>query len=398
MTGRNSLWTALVLLAMTGPVQAEMRTETVGGDILMFGGGSAVPLTAARDVVAAGPTVTISGTVAQDAHAMGFDVEIDAATADDLTALGFSINLRGPVGGDLTASGFTMRMSRAAEVGGNARLAGGTVTIDGPVRGSLAALGADVTLNAEITGDALITAETITFGPQAQIDGTLTYSAAAKIDIPESVIAADRVTFTPLDHRGMMRDAGEMWSDWEYPVLPTFMHLLGGLVITLGFFFVIGAIFLSLMPNKVAHLEHSIAQRPWMALLSGVIGLSILFGLVPISALTIVGIPFVPIVVLATVAVWTLGYVLGAYALAMRALSGIGSPENPTIWIRLFALLVGVTVIALLNFIPFLGWMANFALVLIGIGAMTMALFNLMIARTDAVLDIDMQPVDNDPK
>lgn len=398
MIGRKALWAALVLLAMTGPVRAEMQTEMVGGDILMSGSGSAAPITAARDVVAAGPTVTISGTVAQDAHAMGFDVEIDAATAEDLTALGFSINLRGPIGGDLTASGFTMRLARAAEVGGNARLAGGTVTIDGPVRGSLAAMGADITLNAEITGDALITAETITFGPQARIGGTLFYSAATKIDIPESVVASDRVTFAPLDHRGMMRDVGEMWSDWEHPVLPTYMSLFGGFVITLGFFFVIGAIFLSLMPNKVGRLEHSIAQRPWMALLSGVIGLSILFGLMPISALTVVGIPFVPIVLLATVAVWTLGYILGAYAVAMRAMRGTGVSENPTIWIRLFALLVGVTVIALLNFIPFLGWMANFALVLIGIGAMTMALFNLMIGRTDAVLDIDMQPVNNDPK
>lgn len=398
MNGSKALMAALVLMALAGPVRAEMQIETVGGDTLMTGTGPTAPLAAARDVVAAGATVTLGGSIAQDMHAMGFDVEIDATTAGDLTAMGFSVGLRGPVGGDLTASGFTMRLSSAAEVGGNARLAGGTITIDGPVRGSLAAMGADVILNAEITGDARITAETISFGPQARIGGTLTYSTPERVDIPASVIAAERVTYTELDHRGRMRDAGEMWSDWEYPVLPTFMSLLGGFLVTLGFFFVLGAIFLSLMPKKVARLEHVITERPGMALLSGVIGLSILFGLVPISALTIVGIPLVPIILLATIAVWTPGYVLGAYALAMRALRGTGASENPTIWVRLFALLVGVTLIALLNFVPFLGWMANFALVLIGIGAMTMTLFNQMIGSSDPVLDVDMQPISNNPK
>jgi hypothetical protein len=331
-------------------------------------------------------------------HAMGFDVEIDATTAGDVTATGFSLGLRGPVGGDLTASGFAIRLSREAEIGGNARLAGGTITIDGPIRGSLAAIGANVVLNSEISGDARVTAKTASFGPQARIGGTLTYSAAQRVDIPASVIAADRVTYTELDDGGMMRDMDEMWRNWEYPALPTFMSVLGGFVVLLGFFFVIGAIFLSLMPKKVARVEHLITERPGLALLSGVIGLSILFGLVPISALTIVGIPLVPIVLLATVAIWTLGYILGAYAVAMRALRGTGAPENPTIWIRLLALLVGVTLIALLNFIPFLGWMANFTLVLIGIGAMTMAFFNQMIGTSEPVLDVDMKPIGDKPE
>jgi cytoskeletal protein CcmA (bactofilin family) len=398
MTAPKALLASLVLLALIGPVRAEMQIETIGGDTLMTGSGPTGPIAAARDVVAAGTTVTLGGTVAQDTHAMGFDVEIDATTAGDLTAMGFSLGLRGPVGGDLTASGFTLRISRAAEIGGNARLAGGTITIDGPVKGSLAAMGAEVTLNAEVSGDVRITAETVSFGPQARIGGTLTYSAAQRSNIPTGIVGADHITFIELDHRGMMRDAGEMWSDWQYPVLPTFMSLFGGFLITLGFFFVIGAIFLSSMPNKVAHLEQLITARPGMALLSGAIGLSILFGLVPISILTIIGIPLVPIVLLATIAVWTLGYILGTYSLAMRALRGAGSSENPTIWIRLLALLVGVTLIALLNFIPFLGWMANFAMVLIGIGAMTMALFDQMIGSSDGVPNVDLQPVNKKQK
>ncbi len=99
MIGHKIRITALVLLALASPVQAEMQTEIVGGDTLIIGSGPNAALAAARDVVAAGGAVTLGGTVGQDVHAMGFDVEIDATTTGDVTAMGFSVGLRGPVGG-----------------------------------------------------------------------------------------------------------------------------------------------------------------------------------------------------------------------------------------------------------------------------------------------------------
>ncbi|SNR84974.1 hypothetical protein [Puniceibacterium sediminis] len=375
---------------------ADTSDRMIGGDILRAGDSSA-PLQATRDVLATGATVTLDGTVAQDAHAAGFVVDVDAATGGDLYAVGFSVGLRGAVGGDLTASGFSVRTSTGASVGGNARLAGGRVTIDGPVQGALAAAGGSVTLNSDVSGDVMLAGETLKFGPDARIGGTLSYSAPTRIDIPERVIPADRVTFEPYERREVIRDARDTWENWEYPVLPTFLTVLSGFLITLGFFIVIGALFLTLAPAQVRHLRHSIEARPGMALLSGVIGLSILFGLVPISAMAVVGIPLIPIVLLATVAVWTLGYILGAYVLAMRSLRAFGAAEDPQIWMRLLALVIGVTIVTLLNFIPVLGWMANFALVLLGIGGMTTALFERLVGNAGPTLDAEMRPMERDP-
>jgi hypothetical protein len=225
----------------------------------------------------------------------------------------------------------------------------------------------------------------------------LTYSAPARMDIPDRVVPADRVIFEPYERSEMMTGAREMWSDWEYPVLPAFLSLLSGFLVTLGFFVLVGALFLTLAPSQVRHLRRTIDARPGLALLSGVIGLSVLFGLVPISALTIVGLPLVPVVLLATVVIWTLGYILGAYVLAMRAMRGLGSAENPDIWVRLLALVVGVTILALLNFIPVLGWMANFALGLLGVGGMTVALFDRLKGNVGPVMVTDRRPKENDP-
>jgi len=386
MIGLIRILTACAAMVMAGQTMAETTDRTFGGDIFRAGESTA-PFQAARDVFATGATVTLQGEIAEDAHAVGFDVDADAATGGDLYLMGFSVSLRGSVAGDLTASGFSVRTAPDAEVAGNARLTGAKVTIEGPVGGAVMAVGGTVTLDAQVDGDVFLTGETLVFGKDARIGGALTYSAPTRMDIPDSVVAADRITFEPYHRSDVMKDAQEMWSDWEYPVLPTFMSVLGAFLVTVGFFVVIGALFLALVPNRVRHLRRKIEARPGKALLFGALGLSILFGLVPISALTVIGLPLVPIVLLGLVAIWTLGYILGAYALTMRVLHSFGSEENPKIWVRLVALVIGVTVASLLNFIPVLGWMANFALVLLGIGGMSMALFDRMNSDAGPVLD-----------
>jgi hypothetical protein len=48
-----------------------------------------------------------------------------------------------------------------------------------------------------------------------------------------------------------------------------------------------------------------------------------------------------------------------------------------------------------LNFIPFVGWVANYTLVLLGIGAMIRALFFYFIGNPGLALDVDMKPIED---
>lgn len=388
---------AVIAALIAMPVAAEPAQRTNGGDTFISGSGSTGSIVAPRDILVAGGSITAQGRVGQDTHAAGFSVQVEADTAGSVYAAGGAVTLRGPIGQDLSAAGFSVHTSPGAITKGNARLAGGTVTIEGPVQGALSAAGAEVILNAPIDGDVMIFAEKLSFGSDARIAGTLRYSTPAEIVVPESVIAAGRVTFERLDHSDMMDDMGRTWMGKDYPVLPTFMTMLGAFLMTLGFFIVVGAIFLGFAPRQVESLRQRAVARPGLTFLTGVIGLSMLFGLVPISAMTLIGLPLVPIAVLAIIAIWTLGYVLGAYIIALRVLAGFGTKEEPGIVGRLVTLAVGVTAMAILNFIPFIGWLANFALVLLGIGAMTSAIFDRIIGNPGLAYDIDMRPITDKP-
>ena len=119
--------------------------------------------------------------------------------------------------------------------------------------------------------------------------------------------------------------------------------------------------------------------------------MSALFGMVPVTALTIIGIPFVPFALLLIIVVWTLGYLLAAYGVARRILLAFDGKENPSVLMKLVTILVAICVVAVLNFIPFVGWVVNYTLVLLGVGALTAGLLSVFITDPDPALDIDMQ-------
>lgn len=365
---------ALALALAAAPAVADTVSTRQGGDLYVAGSGSVPDLDAGRDLFAVGPSLSLRGGVAGDAHVAGFDIELEGSVAGDIYAFGATLSIRAPSEGDLTAAGFSVRTAPGATTAGNARLSGGVLTIEGPVAGSLSAAGGEVTLDAPVAGDAWIVAETLDFGPSARIEGRLRYSAPEPQDIPEAVIAPDRVEFTRMERPEIMREVARGAWEREYPMMPSFLQMLAAALVTLAFLFVLGAALLAFLPERVERLRAGAAARPGLALLLGVVGLSAAIGLAPVSALTVIGLPLLPFVILAVVLLWTLGYLLGTYIVALRFWQALGGQAGPGLGPRLAALAAGLAVMAMLNFIPVVGWIANFALVLLGIGGLTLAL------------------------
>lgn len=393
MTPLRCLAPIAMTLCLTAAVSAETITMENGGDTFVSGGTVATTLDTQGDTFVAARSAATRGTSEGDLHVAGFDVSVSAETVEDLYAAGATVVVRGAVGEDLTAVGFSVRTESTSETRGNARLVGNTLTIEGPVSGALTATGADVILNAPIAGDVRIVAGEITFGPDATIGGALTYASDSAIEVPERVVPAARVSFERIE----LTDAWEEFDEIqkEFPVLPTFMSMLSGFLISLFFFVILGAICLGFLPKRTEAIRRRVTDAPGKAILLGVIGLSMLFGMVPITALTIVGLPVVPIALLAIVVVWVLGYALGAYSVAMRIWLGFGGDEDAGNVARLLVFAAAIIFIALLNFIPFVGWVANYTLVLLGIGGLTNAVFGYFISDPEGALDVDLKPVED---
>ncbi len=386
-------FSAIALVALSHGAFADTVSTRNGDDTFFAGGLVSQSIDTGGDTFVAARSARMKGAALGDMHVSGFDVSVDVDVAEDLYAMGATVVIRGAVAEDLSVMAFSARTESSSETAGNARLMGNSVTVEGPVAGALSVIGRDVILNAKITGDVRIAARTLSFGPDTEVAGTLTYSTKDKIDVPDRVAPAERVTFEKATGARFLAEWQEARKDM--PTLPTFASMMFGFIVSLLFFLALGALMLGFMPKRLARMRRSIGAAPGQTLMLGVIGLSMLFGVVLVTALTIIGLPFVPIAVLAIVVAWILGYALGAYSVAMRLWIGLGGADDPSNVARLMILAGAITFIALLNFIPFVGWVANYMLVLLGIGAMTRAVFQSLIGSPDVVFDVDMKPIED---
>jgi hypothetical protein len=374
-----------LLLFVAVPVWADATRDSFGGDMFVAGSGTVSELEAERDLFVAGGSVVARGGVAQDAHFIGMDIDIETDVGGDVYAAGGSVTLRGAVGEDLTAAGFSVRTARESRVAGNARLAGGTVVIDGPIEGALLASGGEVVIDGAVGGDVRVYTGSLRFGPEARIEGTLAYTAPEEAAIPASVIDPTRVSFTRSERWETVAQTTRDWRGREYPAFPRASAIFGGLVVTIGFFVVLAAIALALWPERIEAMRRDALMRPGYAILGGVLGLATAFGLVPISAMTILGLPLLPVILLAIVVIWMLGYAFGVYILSLRVWSGLGGVD-PATPVRLAVFAAGLLAAALLNVIPFAGWVVNFTLVLFGLGALAVPAYRRLFApRIDPV-------------
>lgn len=384
------LTVTIILLALFIPSCTALFAQSIfiGDDLYVGGNGAERTARASRDLFSAGPDIELREAVDADAHVAGFSVLVSASTGGDLYAAGGSVRINAPVGDDLSAMGFSVSTGPDAAIGGNARLSGGSVRIEGPVAGALAVSGGSVFLDTRVAGDAWLTGRDVEFGPKAEVAGTLHITSPDEISVPETVATPDRVIFERLDVNDMPMHAPDWAPDWTNRWMwdmgrgwnaPHPLYLLGGTVVTLAFLLAIGAAALALAPERTEALRDRIAQHPWIALFSGIIGLSAVFGLIPVAAITVIGLPLVPFVVLALILLWTLGYLMGVYAIAMALLTRAGSGrETPGMGKRLLALALGLLTASLLNFVPFLGWMVNLVIGFLGVGAIVQAFIGWM--------------------
>lgn len=353
---------AALLVAPTGAGAQEARLD-FGGDQYAAGQNVLLPAPVAGDVFMAGGNVSLGAAVAGDAHLAGFDVDVDAAVSEDLYAFGFSVGVTGGIGRNVTAAGNAVTLRSATPVGGNARLAGQNVTLATPIQGSALISAQTLTLDAAITGDLNFFGESITFGPGARVDGSIAIQAPKEIAVPASVAPADRVKFTRFAPPDYMSEAGRTAADTVARRLwPAVWLAVSGWLLLL----VVGAAFIALMPRSMQRMQVVSERRPFRKLGLGILAFASLLGLVPVFALTLIGILALPFVCIFVVIACLLGYLAGVYFAGLRIATAFVRIDTGLK--RVAVLAISLLVAGAIGSIPLLGWLFSLSLLVFGLG------------------------------
>ena len=366
MLRRTSI-TALVLGLFSLPAIAQDNAATpdFGGDRFQSGANVIVTQSGIDDLFATGSTVRVQSDVGGSAYLAGRKLDIDGAVAGDVFSLGIDLALTGPISGDATVAGSNVTVNA---VGGDLRASGGTLTISGPVAGYAMLAGDETYLGNSITGDLYLAARRLDVSENAQVDGRVIVfeEDIGTLTIPASLAAADRIERREL-------------SDWDdtVPAIPrtTWQSVLGSYLIGALIITALAALVAAVIPERLARLRRGLLSQPLRNVWFGFLAESVAVGSAVIFGMTLIGIMLIPASLFIAFTVGFAGYVVAAYSVGVGVLMMIGQPEPDNAGARIIAAGTGGLVVGAIALIPFFGWLFVLALVLAGVGAITLMAF-----------------------
>lgn len=247
---------------------------------------------------------------------------------------------------------FVVGKAARLEAGRNAQAAiviGDDLIVAGHVQGVAASVG----------GDLHVLPGAIIDGPALAIGGELHIDEGATVEGP-------RVTVAPGDFSQVAGELADVDYEQREPSFAAGSAMRLAQVLSL---FVIGLVLVWLAPRHVQGVRQTLAQRPGVAVL---VGMVVMIGLIPVSvllAVSVVGIPLIPIAVIAVIAACALGLV------AFAATLGYWTPfiKNPDNLVG--ALSIGLAIIGLAVALPFFGAVVMFFASACGAGAALLSRF-----------------------
>ena len=343
-------------------------------------GRETVAIDLGTDHFAAGRNITVSKPVAGDLLAAGREVILDYNVGGDAVVAGGSLRLDGNVAQNVYAAGGQLLVN--GKLSRNARLAGGNVaiaptsrieggvsiaasraTVDGSIGGYLQATAGTLYINGPISGDVEATARQVELGPNAHIAGKLRYRSGKKLKSdPSAQVLGGIEQISP---RGTQpasvgrRLLGAVFGIW--------------ILWTLGLIVVITTLLL-VLPVFFAGVIETLESRPGA---SALLGFALLV-CIPVASIilliTVIGAPLGLMFMAVYFVLLLVGYVVAGAAVGDWLLKRFRHANAGAKSSRILAAFAGILAITVLGAIPLLGGLVFFAALLMGIGAVVLAM------------------------
>jgi len=346
--------------------------DVINDDLYLFGSNITVDGTVHGDVIVFGNRITINGDVNGSVNGAGQDIMIKGRVKDSVRVATSSVDIDGSIGGDLVAAASQVNIARSGSIGRDLLVAAATVQVDGPVAKDIRGSAGKLVINSSVGGNVDIEGDDVKLEPAASIAGNLTYKSERKAEQAKEATVKGEIKHVPPPPQP--KPSGE-----------TIGQAIGGLVAAVVGFVVIlvlvvvvikyaaalltGIIFILLGRKYIPGLVETLKSKPWPCLGYGAlvsflvpVAIAIAFGLV-------IGIPLG----LAALALYMLAVYLGFIFISLfigkwilRQRTDVNSTGR-----LIAALALGLLIVYLCFFIPFIGCLIDLAVVLFGLGTIT---------------------------
>lgn len=178
----------------SGTDQTVAKNETVDHTLFISGQTVQVDGTIKGDLFCAGQNITITGTVEGDVLCAGMNVTVNGDVKGDVRLAGQSVSLAGDVDKNASLAGSTITVASGAKIGGDLQTAGSATTMSGEVARDADMAGADLTINGMIGRDLQTAGDNLTVQSGTQVKGNVTYYSHNEIHRESGADVAGKVT------------------------------------------------------------------------------------------------------------------------------------------------------------------------------------------------------------
>jgi len=158
-------------------------------------------------------------------------------------------------------------------------------------------------------------------------------------------------------------------SPWMHSVVP-----FGFRAVTFLGFLALGILVAVLLPAPVQRISQQLKTNPLPSAGWGVLTLVLVIPVIVFLAISIIGIPLIPLAVAGLFILTILGAFGLANLLGERLLQALNKPNTAVV----LNVVLGLFLLWLLKFIPFLGWFVNMIILIFGLGSVMFVLFKRM--------------------
>ncbi|MCJ7434791.1 MAG: polymer-forming cytoskeletal protein [Anaerolineales bacterium] len=382
--------------------------EVVEDDLYVSASTFVLDGTVKGDLLVVGETITINGTVEGDLMAAGKTIIINGTVTDDIRIAGAALQVgeNASIGGDLIAAGASLETKKGNVTSGDLVVGSGQALLAGDVAGNVLAGTGSLELRGAFGGDVEaavgdaedhaggppppmfmsdmgvsvpVVASGLTITEGTTIKGNLKYTFTNEIKVPTGSVS------------GKVTHIHPVVTPETAPLTPAqkAMSWTLGLLRNIATLIILGLLLCWLMPMFIGSLADKVRSQPWPTLGWGVVTYAafffallvillvmilgaILFGVLTLGGLsgTIIGVGIFTIFTL------ILGFVLVTSFLTKIVVGWLGGklilsrikPElaEHKIW----PMVIGVSIIALIVSLPYIGWLLGLLVTFVGLGAL----------------------------
>lgn len=331
-------------------------TETVDDSLLAAGQTVRVEGVINGDLLAFGGTVEVRGTVKGDLISFAKRTVVSGIVEGHIIACAQSLDLDGQLGHSMYGWAQSLRIGNQSRIGDGVVVGSGDLILDGEVKRSATIFSGNADIAGNIGRELVMAGGTLTLTDGARVGGNLT----ARVHQLQDVHIADGATIAG------KRDIQIRVRKNQFTESKFYFHQ----ALWLAAAMLVGWLGLLLFPVFFQKTTQTVGSG-WLSL--GV-GLGILAGVplaVIVLAVTLVGLPISLMLLAAYLSALYLAKIwVGAY-LGRLILKPAGATKGD--WV--LGLLVGLLIVTIVGFIPYLGGLVRFGVLCLGLGAFAAELY-----------------------